>query len=189
MAIGLYGPEYLQFDEGGPAAEVEIFVFLSGTKTKAQLFADKFGLYTGPNPVWTDRRGELVFYAEDGEYDLYYKAGNTTVPVVVDSGETGGTVTKLGDLADVMTTSSAAGNALVKSADGNWRGAPLQKLHVQDALATVVIITHGLPFDPSGVVCQGTDGTIHHPRITYPLPKQTIRLDFRRDFRGNVWLS
>ncbi|MGE3487441.1 MAG: hypothetical protein AB7L09_22195 [Nitrospira sp.] len=88
MAIGLYGPEYLQFDSGGPAAEVKIFVFLPGTKTKAQLYADSSGLYTGPNPIWTDRRGELVFYAQTGSYDLYYEDGATpiTVPITIPSG-------------------------------------------------------------------------------------------------------
>lgn len=86
MAIGLYGPEYLQFSDGGPAAEIRIFVFLPGTKVKAQLFADKTGQYSGPNPVWTDRRGELVFIAEEGNYDLYYEyPGETgiTIPVSV----------------------------------------------------------------------------------------------------------
>jgi hypothetical protein len=86
MAIGLYGPEYLQFSNGGPAAEVRIFVFLPGTKTKAQLFADHTGAYSGPNPVWTDRRGELVFFAEEGSYDLYYEypgESGVTIPVEV----------------------------------------------------------------------------------------------------------
>lgn len=190
MAIGLYGPEYLQFDEGGPAAEVQIFIFRSGTKIKAQLFADKYGLHTGPNPVWTDRRGELVFFAEEGEYDLYYKFGDTTIPITVEGeGPGGGTITRLGDLSDVSSAGSSVGDALVKGSDNNWRGSPLNSVHTQDALTTVVIITHGLSFDPSGVVARGYDGTIHHPRITYPQPKQSIRLDFRRDFRGQVWLS
>lgn len=86
MAIGLYGPEYLQFSDGTAAAEVRIFVFLPGTKVKAQLFSDTSGLYTGPNPVWTDRRGELVFIAEQGEYDLYYEfpgESGTTIRVSV----------------------------------------------------------------------------------------------------------
>lgn len=84
MAIGLFGPEYLQFDEGGPAREVEIFVFLPGTKVKAQLFADKSGLYTGPNPLYSDRRGELVFFADVGNYDLFYAGGGgITIPVEI----------------------------------------------------------------------------------------------------------
>jgi hypothetical protein len=72
MPIGLYGPEYLQFQDGGPAAEVQIFIFLPGTKTKAILYSDKTGLHTGPNPLWSDRRGEVVFFAEIGQYDLFY---------------------------------------------------------------------------------------------------------------------
>jgi hypothetical protein len=88
MALGLYGPEYLQFDEGGPAAEILIFVFLPGTKTKAQLFADKTGQYTGSNPVWTDRRGELVFFAEEGTYDLWFQypePDGSTISVEIDN--------------------------------------------------------------------------------------------------------
>jgi hypothetical protein len=73
MPIGLYGPEYLQFADGGPAAEIKIFVFLPDTKTKAVLYSDREGLHTGSNPTWTDRRGELVFFAEVGTYDLYYE--------------------------------------------------------------------------------------------------------------------
>lgn len=85
MPIGLYGPEYIQFSNGGPAAEVAIFVFLPGTTVKAQLYADKSGLYTGPNPSWTDRRGELVFFAEIGSYDLVYelKDGVLRFPVQI----------------------------------------------------------------------------------------------------------
>lgn len=86
MALGLYGPEYLQFADGGPAANVLIYVFLRGTKVKAQLFADHSGQYTGPNPLWTDRRGELVFFAQTGLYDLYYEypgQQGVTVPIEI----------------------------------------------------------------------------------------------------------
>lgn len=93
MAVGLYGPEYLQFDSGGPAAEVRIFVFLPGTKVKAQLYSDRTGLHTGPNPLWTDRRGELTFFAEAGSYDLYYEDGATPVTIPIEI-----------DLADVVDT-------------------------------------------------------------------------------------
>lgn len=83
MAIGQYGPEYFQFDDGGPAAEVRIFIFLPGTKTKAILYSDRNGLYTAPNPMWTDRRGEIVFFAEAGNYDLYYEEENTTIAITI----------------------------------------------------------------------------------------------------------
>lgn len=78
MPIGIYGPEYVQFAGGGPARKVPVHVFLPGTKIHAQLYADRTGLYTGPNPVWTDDRGELLFFAESGQYDLHYERGNVT---------------------------------------------------------------------------------------------------------------
>jgi len=187
MAIGIYGPEYLQFSGGGPARDVQIYVFLPGTKTKAQLYADSSGLYTGPNPTSTDVRGELVFYAEAGDYDIYTPVTDTTIPVTVVSG--GGGITLLNNLGDVDTSGSATGDALVRAGDGNWRPAPLMHHHFQDALSTVLIITHGLPFDPSGIVAVDTNGTKHYPKVSYPTAKTTIRLDFRRDFRGDVWLS
>lgn len=84
MAIGLYGPEYLQFDDGGPAANVPILVFLPGTKTKVQIFSDRTGLHTGPNPVWTDHRGELVFFAQVGAYDLCYEAHGISITIPVE---------------------------------------------------------------------------------------------------------
>lgn len=83
MPIGLYGPEYLQFTDGGPARKVGIFVFLPGTKTKAVLFTDKAGQYTGPNPMFTDERGEIVFFAETGTYDLFYEAGDYTKSIEI----------------------------------------------------------------------------------------------------------
>lgn len=81
MAIGLYGPEYLQFSDGGPARKVAIYVFLPGTKTKAVVYSDKTGLFTGPNPVMTDERGELLFYAPTGVYDLYFADAKYTFSV------------------------------------------------------------------------------------------------------------
>jgi hypothetical protein len=90
MAIGLYGPEYLQYADGGPARRVAIFVFLPGTKIKAVLYADKTGQYTGPNPTFTDQRGELVFFADTGTYDLYYSAGaiELTLPIEISTEDT-----------------------------------------------------------------------------------------------------
>lgn len=87
MAIGLYGPEYLQFEDGGPASEVRVFIFLPDTKTKAVLYQDKNGQYTAPNPIWTDRRGELVFYAEAGSYDLFYQDAGVDYTTDISIGE------------------------------------------------------------------------------------------------------
>jgi hypothetical protein len=101
MAIGLYGPEYLQFSDGGPARKVAIYVFLPGTKTKAQLYADKSGQYTGPNPAYTDDRGELVFFAELGSYELYHAESGTTFNVEI-------TGTDVVDLNEFVHVQSAA---------------------------------------------------------------------------------
>jgi hypothetical protein len=83
MAVGLYGPEEVQFANGGPARQVAIYVYLPGTKVKAQLYSDKAGIYTGGNPVYTDDRGQLIFYAQIGVYDLYYREGDFTFPVEI----------------------------------------------------------------------------------------------------------
>jgi hypothetical protein len=101
----------------------------------------------------------------------------------------GGGISLLNDLGDVDTTGGLTGDALVKASDGNWRPAPMTHHHVQDMLSTVLIITHDLPFDPAGIVAVDQTGTKHYPKVSYPSPGVTIRLDFKRDFRGDVWLS
>lgn len=168
MAIGLYGPEYLQFEGGGPAAEVRIFVFLPDTKIKAQLFADRTGLYTGPNPLFTDRRGELVFFTELGDYDLYYEfpqEGGTTVRVTVeDDGSDPG---------------------------GPGDGRALGYKHTQNTSVNALSISHGLDFRPAGIVCLDTLGAqVDQDRVAYPAPG-VIEIFFGEgfDFAGNVYLS
>lgn len=163
MAIGLYGPEYLQFDEGGPAAEVEIFVFERGTKVKAQLFADRTGLYTGPNPVWTDRRGELVFFVEEGQYDLHYPESNTTVPIVVEPTEEPG--------------------------EGGG-GGPGGHEHLVTAPALLHQIVHTLNFKPAGVVNIDSLGVqMEQDRISYPADN-IVEVIFLAPFGpGKIYLS
>lgn len=139
MAIGLYGPEYLQFQDGGPAREVRIFVFLPGTKIKAQLFADKSGMYTGPNPLWTDHRGELVFFAEVGSYDLYYEF----------PGEQGTTIA-----VEISTDAVVDIDTYV---------------HVQNIASDVWNILHGLGVKPHVIVEESTSipDDITYPAIRY----------------------
>lgn len=147
MAIGLFGPEYLQFAEGGPAREVQIFVFLPGTKVKAQLFADKSGLYTGPNPLWTDHRGELVFFAEVGSYDLYYQYPGdvgVTVPVEI------------------------TGDAVVDNDT---------YVHVQNAASDIWTVVHNLGVKPVPIVEESvnTPDDITYPAIRH-LTNNTLEL-------------
>lgn len=70
MAIGLYGPESVQFQSGGPARFTAVNVFLPGTTTYVQLYADSQGLVTAANPVGTDQYGDVTFFCEEGTYDL-----------------------------------------------------------------------------------------------------------------------
>lgn len=167
MALGLFGPEYLQFSDGGPAAEVRIFVFLPGTKTKAVLYSDPDGTFTAPNPMWTDRRGELVFYAELGDYDLYYEfpddGTGTTVPITVDVAAGGGTDPPV-----------------------------LGYKHIQSATVTPpggVQIVHGLSFDPAGIIAFDNNGDgLEYDRVAYPAPG-IIEIYYKCDFAGTIYLS
>lgn len=147
MAIGLYGPEYLQFDSGGPAAEVRIFVFLPGTKTKAVLYSDATGFHTGPNPLWTDRRGELVFFAQIGSYDLYYEF----------PGEQGTTISVEIDGQDIVDNDVF--------------------VHVQSIAADIWTITHNLAVKPSVTVEENLNmpDDITYPAIRH-LDSNTIQL-------------
>lgn len=71
MAIGLYGPERLQWSSGGPVINLPVYVFLPGTRTPAVLYGEAGADFTAANPVWTDHNGEITFFAEHGSYDLW----------------------------------------------------------------------------------------------------------------------
>lgn len=165
MTIGLYGPEYLQFEDGGPAAEVRIYVFLPGTKTKAILYGDRDGLSTGPNPLWTDRRGELVFFADLGDYDLYYEYPET-----------------IGTTIEIEVTEEAGGGDPITLP-------PLSYKHIQNAPAQSIQIVHGLSFDPAGIIALDNNGdTLDYDRVAYPGPG-IIEIFYLVDFAGTIYLS
>jgi hypothetical protein len=163
MVIGIFGPEYLQFSDGGPAAEVRIFIFMPDTKTKAVLYSDRNGVYTAPNPLYTDRRGELVFFAEVGEYDLYYEflePTGTTVRISIDS--------------DDVPPSEAMGYK-----------------HIQSTSVNAVSITHGLSFAPAGILCLDNSGVqVEQDRIAQPAPGVTeVFFGVGYQFAGIIYLS
>lgn len=145
MAIALFGPEYLQFSGGGPAAEIRVFIFLPDTKVKAVLYMDQAATQTASNPIWTDRRGELVFWAEEGEYDLFYEF----------PGETGTTVR-----IEVTTDGDP---------EPNLRA--LGYRHTQNTSVQQVSINHGLTFRPAGIICLDTSGNqVDQEKIAHPAP-------------------
>lgn len=163
MEIGLFGPEYLQYSTGGPVAEEPIFIFRRGTKTKAVLYQDENGLATAPNPMWTDRRGELVFFAEVGLYDLFYQhpaPNGTTVAVSIDEGVGG-----------------PPGNQI------------LGYTHNQPTSAQTIQINHGLSFQPAGIVAIDNSGeSLEYATVSYP-GTGIVELTFGVDFAGIIYLS
>lgn len=176
MAIGLYGPEYLQFDTGGPAAEVEIFVFLPGTKTKAVLWADATGLHTGPNPVWTDRRGELTFFADIGNYDLYYSFSDTTISVSIDD-----TVGGLDDLVNDLVADYLEANPPAIGTVA-WE-------HTVSSPQTLVQIVHTMDFKPHAVCIDSLGIITEYKTIEWPEPG-VVEIGFGADFGpGKIYLS
>jgi hypothetical protein len=105
----------------------------------------------------------------------------------------------LDQLTDVEGADAASvGQVLAKQGDGQWRpttisdgggpGGPLSHLHTQDSPSTVWLITHGLPFNPSGVEVRDHVGEPHYPVVSWP-DGLTVRLDFTTSVRGTARLS
>ena len=160
MAIGVYGPEYLQFQGGGPARNVPVFVFLPGTKTKATLYNDAAGQFTAPNPVWTDNRGELVFRAQEGFYDLYIGQGDLTVSVTVEPSSGGGPGT----------------------GPGGYE-------HTVISPALLVQINHGLDWKPFPLCIDSLGDRVEEEKVTYPSPG-IVEVKFGVSFGpGKIYLS
>lgn len=147
MAIGLFGPEYIQFDDGGPAAEIRVFIFIPNTKIKAVLYANNSATQTAPNPMWTDRRGEIVFFAEEGFYDLFYEypePEGTTTSIEVGAGTVDPELPELG-----------------------FR-------HTQNAPVQQVSVNHGLSYRPAGVDCNDFFAIhVDFEKIVHPAPGVT----------------
>lgn len=165
MVNALFGPEYLQFSDGGPAAEIRVFIFLPDTKTKAILFIDQAATQTAANPIWTDRRGELVFFAEEGDYDLYYEypgENGTTIRIEV---------TTEGDPEPVLRA--------------------LGYRHTQNTPVGAISIPHGLTFKPAGIICTDTMGrTVDYDRVVQPAPGITeVHFESPFAFTGIIDLS
>jgi len=119
VALGLYGPEGLQWAGGGNAAGVSVFVFLPGTTTKAALFLDNEGDFSLANPVTSDQTGRIAFYAEQGAYDLVINSTRFAINV---SDNIGDPPPKLVQLGDVLVTSPQNNQALVwETVSGRWK--------------------------------------------------------------------
>ena len=140
MAVGLYGPEYFQYQDGGPARREQVYVFLPGTKTKATLYVDKNKLYTAFNPLWTDEQGEIVFYVEEGYYDLYFSWSNITVEI------------------EVPALAITPGGAV-----GGYE-------HTVVTPAMLIQINHGLSWKPQPLNLDSLGRQVEQDRVAYPAP-------------------
>jgi len=76
-----YVSEPFTYEGGGIAAGVQVYVYMPGTLVKAPIWHDS-GLSRAVNPVKTDNAGQVAFFAEPGEYDLW--ANGLRFPITVD---------------------------------------------------------------------------------------------------------
>lgn len=118
--IGLYGPERLQWADGGAVKFVPVYVFLRDTTTFAVLYGDRDALSTVSNPVWSDQNGEITFFVELGEYDLW--ANDSLIAQIEVTEEIPGGGVTLGDL---------------------------HHTHTQDTPVDTWDMPHTLPFNPN----------------------------------------
>lgn len=119
MAIGLYGPEGLQWAGGGDVTGINVFVFLPGTTTKAVLYLDSAGEFSRANPIRSDEQGRIAFYAEQGAYDLVINSTRFAINI---SDNVGDPPPLLRQLGDVAIANALDGQSLVwDSGTGRWR--------------------------------------------------------------------
>lgn len=77
---------YVFLPGGGPAADMELTVYLTGGNVAVPLRADKAGITPLDNPVTTDGDGLVSFFAPPGDYSVWL--AGTVWPVIPDASET-----------------------------------------------------------------------------------------------------
>lgn len=124
MAIyaGQFGPEGLEFSDGEHAVLTRVTVYKNGVE--AVLYNDRDKTAIAANPVSTDYLGNLVFFAEPGNYELAVDGLRVTVQVPVDPLE-----------------------PIAGRPDPRY----MAYTHEQLEEAADWIVTHPLPFTPAGV--------------------------------------
>lgn len=164
MAVGLFGPERLQWASGGAAKLVPVYVFIKDTSNVATLYGDANGLTTIANPTWTDNTGELTFFTDLGDYDLWANDTKVATITIVDSSETVG----VSEAELVKATRYSHTQAI---ADDTW------------------IIDHTLGYDPAGVAVKESTGDTIFGYVDYPIPSQRVRISFASPCSGEALLS
>jgi hypothetical protein len=164
MSVGLFGPERLQWVSGGPVRLLPVYVFIKDTSNLAVLYADPNGLTTIANPTWTDHNGELTFFAELGEYDLWANDAKLATIQISDSSETVGVSEE--DL--VLAT---------------------RYVHQQVLASDEWLIDHTLGYNPAGVAVVESTGDSIMGAHDYPISNQRVRISFASPCSGVAYLS
>lgn len=123
MAIyaGHYGPESIEFDDGSHAILTRVTIFEQDGVTPAVLYNDRDKTAFAANPASTSNIGNLLFYADPGNYIM--SVSGMTLPVTV------------------YNDPAEPGSAIPAPQYLSYR-------HEQSTPATVWTISHTLPYRP-----------------------------------------
>jgi hypothetical protein len=163
VAVGLFGPERLQWATGGPVRLVPVYVFEKNTMTLAVLYADRNGLTTIANPTWTDHNGELTFFADLGEYDLWANDTKIATIAITDSTEVVGVTEE--ELALVT-----------------------RYVHDQVLASDEWIIDHTLGYNPPFAMVRNSAGDMVWAALDYPIDNVRARITFASPESGKAFL-
>jgi hypothetical protein len=139
-------------------------VFIKNTSNLAILYGDRNGLTTVDNPTWTDQTGELTFFTELGDYDLWANDIKVATVSIVDSTEVIGVTEEELDRATHYT-------------------------HVQSIAAASWVIDHTLGYDPAGVAVIESTGDTIMGAVEYPVPNSRVLITFASPCSGEARLS
>lgn len=101
---GRYGPEPCLTPTGALLKDTAVTVYQSDGTTPATLYTTRTKSATAANPVDTDSRGNLTFYADPGDYVLDIDGSTVSITVPVDTIE----VAQDSDLAAYTPTANDA---------------------------------------------------------------------------------
>jgi hypothetical protein len=161
VLAGQYGPEGLELPDSRPARTTPVTVRRPDGQLAA-LFLNKEKSTPGSNPVLTDDYGNLLFFADPGEYDLTIRSLTLRVLVPVHPLDPGFGV------------------------GGEGTGG---FIHNQITPSMAFQIHHQLPWHPAGVLSIESTGDQMDPKaIRFPLPG-VLELEFGVPFAGTVYLS
>lgn len=82
MFAGQYGPEAIEYPDWGHASDAPVLVLTQGS-TPAVLYSDRNRASVIDNPIYTDDKGNLRFYAEPGFYRISTGDGSVSLEVTV----------------------------------------------------------------------------------------------------------